>query len=94
MPFRMSYLLIATIRNKTCGAIARFVVVKGRVNSPLLISKDTLQGLATLEIREDGSFAVINDLRIQEKMPDMKAVKNENPKPEIKKITEQFSYDY
>ena len=81
-----------TIRNKTCGATARFVVVKGRINSPLLISKDTLQELGMLEIREDGSFAEINDLRIQEEMPDVKTVEKDNPNPEIKKITEQFSH--
>ena len=42
----------ATIRNKTCGATARSVVVKGRINSPPLISKDTLQELGLLEIRD------------------------------------------
>ena len=48
---------IATIRNQTCGAVARFVVTRGRINSPLLISKSTLQELGMLQIREDGSFA-------------------------------------
>ena len=49
----------ATIRNKTCGTVARFVIVKGRINSPPLISKDTctLQEFGILQIREDGSFA-------------------------------------
>ena len=30
------------VRNKTCGIHSRFWVVKGRINSPLLISKSTL----------------------------------------------------
>ena len=59
----------ATIRNKTCGTDARFVVVKGRINSPPLIGKDTLQELGMLQISEDGSFAETNDLRIQDEMP-------------------------
>ena len=32
---------IATVRNQTCGAVATFVVVRGRINSPPLISKRT-----------------------------------------------------
>ena len=35
----------ATVRNKTCGTVARFVVVKGRINSLPFISKDTRQEL-------------------------------------------------
>ena len=81
-----------TIRNKTRGARARFVVVKGRINSPPLISKDTLQELGMLQIRGDGSFAEINDLRIQEEASDVKTVKRESPNPEIKKITEKFAH--
>ncbi|XP_015762118.1 PREDICTED: uncharacterized protein LOC107341222 [Acropora digitifera] len=81
-----------TIRNKTRGARARFVVVKGRINSPPLISKDTLQELGLLQIRRDGSFAEINDLRIHEEAPDVKTVKRESPNPEIKKITEKFAH--
>ena len=64
----------ATIRNKTCGATARFVVVKGRINSPPLIIKETLQELGLLEIREDGSFTETNDLSILKVMPDVKTV--------------------
>ena len=81
-----------TIRNKIRGARARFLVVKGRINSPPLIGKDTLQELGMLHIRGDGSFAEINDLRIQEEAPDVKTVKRESPNPEIKKITEKFCH--
>ena len=45
-----------------------------------------------LQIREDGSFAETNDLRIQEEAPDVKTVKRESPNPEIKKITEKFDH--
>ena len=82
----------ATIRNQTCGAVARFVVTRGRINSPPLISKSTLQELGMLQIREDGSFAKTNDLRIQEEPPGIKSVKQDKDlKPEIKEITDQYS---
>ena len=58
--------LTATIRNNTCGTLARFVVVKGRINSPPLIGKDTLRELGMLQISGDGSFAETNELRIQD----------------------------
>lgn len=38
----------ATIRNQTCGAVTRFVVTRGRINSSPLISKSTLQELGML----------------------------------------------
>ena len=37
------------IRNQTCGKPATFVVVKGRINSPPLLSKDTLIELGMLK---------------------------------------------
>ena len=85
--------LTATIRNKTCGTVARFIVVKGRINSPPLIGKDTLQELGMLQIREDGTFAEKNDPGIQEEMSDIKAVKeDEVPSPEIKDIADRYSH--
>ena len=45
-----------------------------------------------LQIRGDGSFAEINDLRIQEEAPDVKTVKRESPNREIKKTTEKFDH--
>ena len=85
----------ATTRNKTYGTVARFVVVKGRINSPPLIGKDTLQELGMLQISEDGSFAETNNLRIQDEMPDIKAVKrDEVPSPEIKNITDRYSHNF
>ena len=82
----------ATVRNQTCGAVARFVVVRGRFNSPALIDKSTLQELGMLQIREDGSFAETNDLRIQEEPAGIKSVKQDKDlKPEIKEITDQSS---
>ena len=75
----------ATIRNQTCGAVARFVVTRGGINSPPLISKSTLQELGMLQIREDGSFAKTNDLRIQEEPSGFKSVKQDKDfKSEIK----------
>ena len=50
------------IRNETCGKPVRFVVVFGRIQSPPLISKETLMDLGMLEIRPDGDFAEPNGL--------------------------------
>ncbi|VDI40773.1 Hypothetical predicted protein [Mytilus galloprovincialis] len=55
------------IRNKTCGTETKFIVVKGKINSPPLISKSTLIELGMLEIRADGSFAKTNHLKIKDK---------------------------
>ncbi|VDI62133.1 Hypothetical predicted protein [Mytilus galloprovincialis] len=57
------------IRNKTCGTEAKFVVVKGKINSPPLISKSTLIGLGMIQIRTDGSFVKKNKLRIPDSGP-------------------------
>ena len=40
----------ATVRNQTCGVVTRFVVVRGRINSPPLISKSTLQAGYVTEV--------------------------------------------
>ena len=61
----------AVIKNTRCGLPARFVIVKGRINSPPLISKDTLEKLGMLKIDPDGVFAEEKELRI-------KTVQNEN----------------
>ena len=67
-------------------------MVRGRINSPPLISKDTLKELGMLQIREDGSFAETNDLRIQEELPDIKSVKQPVIlNPEIKASTDRYS---
>jgi len=82
----------ATVRNQTCKAVAGFVVTRGRINSPSLINKSTLQKLGIIQIREDGSFTETNDLRIQEKPPGIESVKQDKDlTPEIKEITDQYS---
>ncbi|CAG2193058.1 SLC30A2 [Mytilus edulis] len=57
------------IRNKTCGTETKFVVVKGKINSPPLISKSTLIELGMIQIRTDGSFVKKNQLRIPDSGP-------------------------
>ena len=64
----------AIVRNKTCGIQPRFLVVKGRINSPPLISKATLTELGILQIRDDGSFAEPNNLQIPGKETYVNAV--------------------
>ncbi|CAC5357721.1 unnamed protein product [Mytilus coruscus] len=55
------------IRNETCGTETKFIVVKGEIKSPPLISKLTLIELGMLQIRADGSFTKPNHLRILDK---------------------------
>ena len=71
------------IRNKTCGAVTRFIVVRGRINSPPLIGKETLVELGMLQIRPGGSLAERNDLRIE---------RDETMRCQIKAITDKYSH--
>ena len=64
----------AVLRNQTCGKRTKFLVIKGKINSPPLISKNTLMELGMLQIKEDGSFADKNDRRITEDINDIHAV--------------------
>ena len=81
----------ATVRNQTCGSVTRFVVTRGRIDSPPLISKSTLQELDMLKIRKDSSFTETNDPRIQEEPPGIKTIKQEKDlKPEINKIADEY----
>ncbi|CAG2213739.1 unnamed protein product [Mytilus edulis] len=57
------------IRNKTCGTETKFIVVKGKINSPPLLSKSTLIELGMIQIRTDGSFVKKNQLRIPDNRP-------------------------
>ena len=54
----------AILRNQTCVKRTKFLVIEGRINSPPLISKNTLIELGMLQIKEDGSFATENEMRI------------------------------
>ena len=63
------------IRNETCGKPTKFVVVSGRIQSPPLISKETLIALGMLKIQPDGSFAEPNDLAISEETHNANTVK-------------------
>ncbi|VDH94632.1 Hypothetical predicted protein [Mytilus galloprovincialis] len=64
------------IRNKTCGTETKFVVVKGKINSPPLISKSTLIELGMIQIRTDGSFVKKNQLRIPDSGPTFNSEKH------------------
>ena len=82
----------AIVRNQTCGIQSRFLVVKGRVNSPPLISKSTLIELGMLQIRDDGSFAEINSLRIPGKETHINAVSADfSSKQEISRLLNKHS---
>ncbi|CAC5421054.1 unnamed protein product [Mytilus coruscus] len=57
------------IRNETCGTETKFIVVKGKINFPCLLSKSTLIELGMLQIRANGSFVKTNHLRIPDNEP-------------------------
>ena len=76
----------AVVRNLTCGVPTKFVVIQGRINSPPLISKTTLTELGMLQIREDGSFAKPNDLRISETDGTVSAVRTHDVSKQIGEI--------
>lgn len=52
------------IRNPTCGVQDKFIVVKGRIGSPPLLCKQTLEKLGMLKINPNGKFAQENNLRM------------------------------
>ena len=82
----------AIVRNQTCGIQSRFLVVKGRINSPPLISKSTLTELGMLQIRDDGSFAEPNSLRIPGKETHINAVSEDfSSKQEISRLLNKHS---
>ena len=49
--------------------MAKFVVTKGRINSPDLLSKTTLTELGMLAIQPDGSLTEPNDMRVKDNEP-------------------------
>ena len=78
----------ATARNETRGTDTTFVVIKGKINSPLLLGRRKLIKLGMLEIRPDGSLKASNELR----RTDNKAVKsilNSKAKFDIETILKQ-----
>ena len=80
----------AVVRNKTCGTLTRFFLIKGRINSPPLIGKNTLIKLGMLQIR-DGSFAKENSMRIAEPGPEIKVITgNKVVSHRIKEITDRY----
>jgi len=53
------------IRNQTCGKAAKFIVVYGHINSPPLISKETLIQLGMMKIQSDGGLTQPNEMKIK-----------------------------
>ena len=54
-----------TIRNKTRGVNTKFIVIKGKMDSPPLICKDVLLELGMLKIEPEGKLREPNGLRIK-----------------------------
>ena len=80
----------ATARNQTRGAETTFIVVKGKINSPLLLGRKALFELGMLNIRPDVSLKESNELKRTEN----KAIKSEldsKAKSDIEKILEQHT---
>lgn len=82
----------AVIRNETCGKLARFVVVFGRIQSPPLISKETLIDLGMLKIRPDGGFAEPNGLGTSKEVHGANAVKELEGVQEMKDLVTKYSH--
>ena len=76
---------------KSMGARTKFLVIKGKINSPPLISKNTLIELGMLQIKEDGSFANQNDMRIPGEILDIRTVTTNRSQQAIQEITNKFS---
>ena len=54
-----------TLRNKNRGTKSKFLVIKGKMDSPPLLCKETLLKLGMLKIDPDGKLREPNELRIQ-----------------------------
>ena len=80
------------IRNETCGEPTKFVVVPGRIQSPPLISKETLIALGMLKIQPDGSFAEPNDLAISEKRHNANTVEQAKGEQDRKDLTTKYNH--
>ena len=80
------------IRNETCGKPTKFVVVSGRIQSPPLISKETLIALGMLKIQPDGSFAEPNDLAISEERHNANTVKQAEGEQDMNNLIIKYSH--
>ena len=58
-----------TLRNKNRGTKSKFSVIQGKMDSPLLLSKNTLLELGMLKIDPEGTFKETNELRIKTVKP-------------------------
>ena len=68
------------------------LVIKGRISSPPLTSKNTLIELGVLQIKEDGSFTTANDLRILDGISNIHAVEKPGMSNQTTETTtKQFS---
>ena len=80
------------IRNETCGKPTKFVVVSGRIQSPPLISKETLMALGMLKIQPDGSFAEPNDLAISGERHNANTVRQAEGEQDMKDLITKYSH--
>ena len=64
------------IRNKNRGVQTKFMVIKGHIDSPPLLSRDTLVELGMLKIDPNGKFKVENDLKIKKLKNDTSVEQN------------------
>ena len=58
-----------TLRNKNRGTKSKFLVIQGKMDSPPLLSKNTLLELGMLKIDPEGTFKETNELRIKTVKP-------------------------
>jgi len=58
-----------TIRNKNRGAKSKFLAIEGKMDSPALLSKNTLIKLGMIKIDPDETLKETNELRIKSVKP-------------------------
>lgn len=80
------------IRNKSRGIATKFVVVRGRIKSPPLIGKDSLEELGVVQIQQDASFAQTKDPRIPDETSSIKAVERGATRGKIEAITNKYNH--
>ena len=81
---------LTTVRNQTRGVETKFVVIKGRINSPPLLGKGTLIELGMLQIKPDGTLKEPNELGIQRERVNSVVSQKLQPSKEVSQLLDKF----
>ena len=78
----------AIAQNKTRGIETKFIVVKGKINSPPLLDRRALFELGMLDIRPDGSLKEQNELRLKD-IQEVRSILNKQELSDLEQIIKQ-----